>query len=464
MLTYQDYEEYSGTQADFLKKAISEYISSDFYKIAYIADKYNKQQNVTISQASRTILTLDGEKKEDFTASNNKIPSNIFHRLITQRCMYSLGNGISFAKEGIKEKFGKKVDSVARAVGISSLVDGVGYFYLSDRLYQFKATEIVPLYDEYTGNLRAAIRFWQLDTNKPMQIVFFEKDGYTKYVDEKSNGIRVIKEKQPYIIKTIHTKAFGTEVVGFDNYPDVPIVPLWGSSLKQSALVGMRAAIDAIDLVQSGFANNLSDCAEVYWLLQNAGGMSDGDLRKFRDRLLLNHIATTNSDETTVTPYTQEIPHQAKEAFLEYTRAKIYEGFGGIDVHTIAAGATNDHIDAAYQPLDEEADDFEYQIIEAFEKLGVLLGLDPDDCVPIFKRNRVANYTQKVDALMQMSQYLDDRTILEKSDMVTVDEIDQIMARKAAEEQAKVVDMRAELDELKAKTDKSEELTDGQSA
>ena len=464
MLTYQDYEEYTGTQAEFLKQAINEYIASDFYKTAEIADKYDRQQNVTINQASKMLFTLNREKIEDCTSSNNQIPCNIFHRLITQRCMYSLGNGISFLKEGIKEKFGKKVDDVARAVGLSSLSGGVGYFYLADRLYKFDATEIVPLYDEYTGNIRAAIRHWKLNENKPMQITFFEKDGYTQYVDDKKDGMKIIKEKRPYILKTVHTKAFGTEIVGFDNYPEVPIVPMWGSRLKQSALVGMRSAIDAIDLVQSGFANNLSDCAEIYWLLQNAGGMTPNDMQKFRDRLLFNHIAATNSDEATITPYTQEIPHEARDKFLEYMRSQIYEGFGGLDVHTIAAGATNDHIAAAYQPVDEEADDFEYQIIEAFEKLGALLGLDPNDCIPQFNRNKQYNQAEFVDMVMQMSMYLDDETILSKAPFITEDERKEILKRKAAEEQAKVVDLRAKLDELRTETGETEGLTDGQSA
>ena len=50
-----------------------------------------------------------------------------------------------------------------------------------------------------------------------------------------------------------------SEVVGEENYSALPIVPLWGSRLKQSTLVGNRQAIDSYDLVYSGFADDLRD-------------------------------------------------------------------------------------------------------------------------------------------------------------------------------------------------------------
>lgn len=452
MLTFQDYEEHimSGTtQAEFLKKAINEYIASDFYKIACIADEYDKQKNVTINRFIQFLYTLDGAKIENFTASNNKIASNFFNRLNTQRCTYSLGNGVSFNDCSVKDKFGEKLDTTVQEAGYNSLIHGVSYLYWADRVYNFKATEVVPLYDEFTGALRAAIRFWELSEKKPLTIVFFEKDGYTEYAENKENVLEIKQEKRSYIIKTTYTEAFGTEIVGEENYSDLPIVPLFGSRLKQSTLVGMREAIDSYDLILSGFANDLKDCAQIYWLISGAGGANDNDLKRFRDRLLLNHIAATSSEDISVTPYTQEIPYQARQEFLQAIRSEIYEGFGGLDVHTIAAGATNDHIDAAYQPLDENADDFEKQIIEAIQSLGKLLGIDSEKCIPLFKRNRISNQAEQVDMVMQAAQYLDDETLLSKLPFLTVDEIKDVLKRKSAEEQAKIVDMRAELDEMR---------------
>ena len=111
-------------------------------------------------------------------------------------------------------------------------------------------------------------------------------------------------------------------------------------------------------------------------------------------------------------------------------RAGIYEDFGGLDVHTVAAGATNDHIDAAYQPLDEEADDLEYQVGEFLEKLLNLVGIEDS---PVFKRNRISNEKETTDMILSAADYLDDETILNKLPFITVDEIYKILRNKDQE-------------------------------
>ena len=444
MKTYQDYEKYMNESnsdvAAFVLNAINEYKGNDMYQSAIIADKYNAQQNVTINEFERKIYKLSGHSVKDFTAANNRISSNFFRRLNTQRCTYSLGNGVDFSKPETKTKFGKKFDTVLMGAGYDALIHGVSYLFIGDeRLYEFKATEFVPLVDEYTGQLRAGIRFWQLDPDKPLLAVFYESDGYTKFSETKNeenkSSLAVSEPKQGYIKKVRTSEADGEEVIGESNYSALPIVPLWGSRLHQSTLKGMRAAIDAFDLIRSGFANDLTDCAQIYWIIENSGGMQPDDLQKFLDKLKLNHIAEADTqDGSKITPYTQEIPYEARKTFLDDIRAGIYEDFGGLDVHTIAAGATNDHIDAAYQPLDENADDFEVQVIECIQQLGALLDIPEKDCVPLFKRNRISNQLEQVQMLTMAAQWLDEETVLKNIPFVTVDEIPEILKRKAAEE------------------------------
>lgn len=429
-----------GDVAGFVLSAINEYKAGDLYNVALVADKYDAQQNVTINEFERKIYNLSGRAVNDFTAANNRISSNFFRRLNTQRCTYSLGNGIDFAKSEIKDKFGEKFDMVLISAGYDALIHGVSYLFVGDeRLYEFKATEFAPLVDEYTGQLRAGVRFWQLSDNKPLIAVFYEADGYTKFSEERNkenkSSFAIFEPKQGYKKDVRISEADGEEVIGESNYSALPVVPLWGSRLHQSTIKGMRAAIDSFDLIRSGFANDLTDCAQIYWIIENYGGMQEDDLRKFLDRLKLNHIAEANTgDGGRITPYTQEIPYTARKTFLDDIRAGIYEDFGGLDVHTIAAGATNDHIDAAYQPLDENADDFEAQIIECVQQLGALLDIPPEDCVPLFKRNRISNQLEQVQILTMLAQHIDEETLLNHCPIFTVDEIPEILKRKAAED------------------------------
>ena len=84
--------------------------------------------------------------------------------------------------------------------------------------------------------------------------------------------------------------------------------------------------------------------------------------------------------------------------------------------------------------MDENADDFEAQIIECLQNLGKALGIDEEDAIPQFKRNRISNQLEQVQMLTQEAEWLDEQTILEKLPNVTVDEIEKILKRKDAED------------------------------
>lgn len=452
MLTYQDFVEAGDANREaFILEAIARHKASHAYRIARDADEYDAQRNPTINSYVQKVFDLTGSKLVDFTASNNKIASNFFHRLNTQRVMYSLGQGVSFldVDEGAgtdttKERLGPHFDHDLRTLAYDALIHGVSFgFWNLDRMFVFPLTEFVPLWDEVDGTLKAGARFWRLDLSRPMQVVLYEADGYTRFQSRQdANGatseqLIMTVEKRPYIEKVTYTPADGVEqVIGGENYSALPVVPMWGSKLKQSTLVGMRQAIDSYDLIRSGFANDLTDCAQIYWLVSNAGGMSDADLQKFLDRLKINHVALVDSDDGgNAQAYTQEIPYNAHKEYLSMIRDGIYEDFGALDVHTVAAGATNDHIDAAYQPMDEEASDFEYQVSEFLQQLLALMGVEDE---PVFKRSRISNQKEQVDMVVAEAQWLDRETILKKLPNVTPDEVTAILDRLDEEDQERM--------------------------
>ena len=447
MKTYQDFEK-ADNIIEFIKQAINEYQASDEYKIALIADDYERQQNTTIRNYIKYLYTQTGRQVVDFTAANNKIASNFFHRLNTQRCAYSLGNGISFTNtqqvtdengtrtvDTTKAALGPDFDSTVYSAAYYALIHRVSYtFWNNNKGYVFPMTEFCPLWDEYDGRLRAGIRFWSLDwQNKPATVVLYTEDGYTKYrTREGGKGLDIVEfePQKAYLQRVAVSVADGEEVVGESNYGSLPIKPMWGSKHKQSTLVGMRDAIDSYDLIMSGFANDLEECAEIYWIIGNAMGMNDADVARFRDKLKMTHMAVADTDNSSVTPYTQEVPTNARDTYLKNIRAQIYEDFGALDVHTVAAGATNDHIEAAYQPMDEEADDFEYQVIQYVRQILALIGIDD---MPQFKRNRISNQYEQTQMVMMAADKLDDETLLNKLPFISVDEVQKVLANKDAE-------------------------------
>ena len=489
ILTFQDFTEAveKGRLLQFLRDAITKHRRSDACKMAVLADEYDAQRNRTINEVVRYIYTLAGASTEDFTASNNRIASNFFKRLNTQRCTYSLGNGITFDEDGIKEKLGEKFDTDLYQLAYAALEHGMAFgFWNVDRLHVFKLPEFVPIWDETDGTLRAGIRYWSLDwRKKPVMAVLYEEDGYTKYRSQGGKAgltLEEIEPKRAYRQTVQHTDAGGDEIIGEENYGAggasriydssraipahragislpagqrylLPIVPLYGNRQHQSTLVGMRAAIDSFDLIQSGFANDLTDCAQVYWIISNANGMEDEDVQRFMDRIRLAHIAVGDTEKSNVTAYTQEPPYNAREAYLNRIVASLYRDFGAFDPSGITSRqVTATEINAAYQPMDEEADAFEYQVIEFIQRLLALQGIE--DITPQFKRNRISNQSEQIDNVMKIAEYLDEETVLELCPIITTDMIDEIMKRRAAQEAKRFED------EKKKKTPEDEDDTD----
>lgn len=453
IITFQEFEKHEKDRAKWLGQAIAQYMRSDEYVLAKEADLYEKQQNTRINQYVRKVYDITGVASVDFTNPNNRIASNFFHRLITQRVSYSLGNGISFASktqerqadqtlvihDATKDELGNDFDDTAYRVGFYAVEHGVCYCYYNDGDYHvFPMTEFLPFKDEVTGKIRAGVRFWCLEWRKrPVVVDLYEEDGYSRYqtADGKYGlgALELKEERRPYKETVQTSEADGEEIIGGENYSSLPIAVMYGSKNKQSALVGMKASIDAYDLIQSGFANDLSECAQVYWLIDNAAGMQEEDITRLRDRMMLQHIVVADQQNSPIKPYSQEIPYNSREACLNRIRDSIYNDFGALDVKNISAQAvTATQIRAAYQAMDEEADDFEYQVNEFIQQILALKGIED---YPVFDRNRISNELEETQMIMMAANYMDKQTVLEKLPFVTVDEVDGILARLGTAEQ-----------------------------
>lgn len=440
MLTFQDFEK-ATDKLDFLQRLIAEHRGSEIVATALIADEYDKQRNTTINTFIQKIYTLKGKTVENKFATNNKRASNFFRLLNRQRCMFLLGNGVTLTDEGTKERLGKDFDTQMQRAGYKALIHGITFVFMNlDKVHVFPVTEFAPLWDEESGVLRAGVRYWQLDSTKPLMITLYEKDGYTTYRKGKDDkGFVELKAKRSYKQKLAKAPADEVpEVVGEENYSALPIVPFWGSELKQSTLIGMREGIDSYDLISNGLCNDLRDCARVFMILENYGGMNDEDLAQFRDRLVTQHIATADTQNGgKVTPYTQEIPFEAVEAYLNRLKQDIYGDFGALNVVDLsAAQKTATEIEAAYQPLDDAADDFEYQMIAGIQQILVLIGVED---TPTFKRNRVSNQLEAVQMIAMEAPWLDEETILELLPNVPQDRIKEILQKLDEERQSRFV-------------------------
>lgn len=414
MITYQDLQEATTDKEriDFVRSAIDKHKGSEIYKTAEVADKYNRRRNATIESYQKLLYTASGRPVVDMTAANYKLKTNIFHRLVKQLNQHLLGNGVTWNNDETGKKLGDDFDEKLQDAGSAALVQAVSFgFWNFDHLEIFELLNFVPFYDEENGALRAGIRFWQLDDEHPLRATLYEEDGYTEYIWRKKErkgkepkiGGEILQEKKPYILKLRGTEADGMEIYDGENYPAFPIVPFWGNKMHQSEIVGMREDIDCYDLIKSGFASDIDEAQEIFWVIQNAGGMDDVDLAEFLQRIKSTKVASLG-DGQTAEARTVEVPYEAREAMLNRLRSDMIEDFMGLDTKNIADGAvTATQIEAAYDPMNEKADSYEYCVSAFIQGILKVAGIDD---MPTYTRGGVVNVSETIQNLVAGAQYL----------------------------------------------------------
>ena len=437
ILTYNDLIELGENEEerkDFIFRAIADHKATEEYKIARDAELYMKTLNPTIMAYKKLLYTLSGEAVPDNFSANHKCASSFFKRFVTQENQYLLGNGANFADDGTKELLGSDFDTQLQKAGRAALVDGVSFAFVNhDHIEVFKYTEFKPLWDEEDGSLKAGIRYWQVDVNKPLRATLYELDGYTEYIKRRGEDMEVLNDKKPYQQVISHSEVDGTQILDGYNYPSFPIVPLWGNPEHQSELITIRSQIDAYDLIKSGFANDLDDASMIYWTISNAGGMDDIDLAQFIERMKVVKAATVGDGDAKAEAHTLDVPYQSREAYLTRLEADMYKDAMALDTTQIAAGqVTATQIDAAYEPLNEKCDMFEYCVQEFVQGILKVLGIEDS---ATFDRSKVANKAEEINALLSAAEYLSQEYITKKllAILGDIDLVDEVMEQIADE-------------------------------
>ena len=437
MKTYQDFlevaEKSDRERMEFVLSAINNHKDSDLYKQAVVAKEYDAHRNVTIANFQKLLYTLNGKVIPDNYSPNYKLRSNFFANFITQETQYLLGNGVTLKKEENKAKLGAGFDTRLQDAAHDALVGGVSYgFWNLDHLEVFDATDFVPLLDEENGALRSGIRFWQVCTSKPLRATLFEPDGFTQYIRRSGEEMMILEPKRGYVAVEATSEIDGTELLAYQNYPGFPIIPMYGNRAKQSELVGQREAIDCYDLIKSGFANTVDDASVIYWTISNAGGMDEIDMARFKESIRRIGVGLVDDDGAKAEAHTLTIPVEAREALLSRISDDLYRDFQMLDVTKLQGGQkTATEITAAYQPMDNKVDQFEYCVIDFLQALFKIVGIEDE---PSFTRSKVTNQLEQTQMVLLAANYLDDETILNKLPWLTQEEVAEILKRKAAED------------------------------
>jgi hypothetical protein len=415
MYTFQDYVKQATDEKKLMKfcrNAIADHKASAAYKTALAAKEYDRHRNVTIKEFQKLLYTVTGQAIPDNFSANYKLASNFFHRFTSQQVQFLLGNGVQWGSPETAEKLGDTFETRLQKGAKKALVTSCAFlFWNVNHIEVYDILNFVPLYDEETGALRAGIRFWQISEVKPLRARLFEEDGYTELIWRKGKG-EIIKPKRAYKITTVTTEAGGTDIVDGQNYSGFPVIPLWANEAHQSELVGIREQIDAYDLIKSGFCNTVDEASFVYWAIQNGGGMTDMDLARFVERMKTVHAAVVNDTQAKAEAHSIEAPYASRETLLTRLRKDLYEDYQALDVKELASGSvTATQIWAAYEDLNSKADEFEFCVIDAIQRLLEIVGIEDD---PTFTRSILVNKVEEVQTVLSAATHLSNEYVTRK--------------------------------------------------
>lgn len=366
--------------------------SSDEYKKLCTGRDYFNCENTTIAAVRKVYfsdarpvldkygvptLNTDGTPKmagggfvNNPYVANNKIGFGIFRDIVSQKVNTLLDEMPQIeTKSKMAPGFIRNLGYGLKVAGNKASAQGYSYIYLQrdGGVTVFKTENCIPYFSEYSGELVALVRYWSIATATAeyKYIETYAADGVTTYRTNpaRPGKLEIYRATEPYKYSTVRN------VVENRVAPDImplPIIILRNNEDMQSDLTtSVRAKIDAIDIVNSGFMNNIEDFSELFWVVKNNSGM---DATAFNDfvanvnrtkKVILSGDGDIDTKQIT-------IPTEARAKFVELMKSEIIFETGVLDNQTLTGSSlTNVAIKAATLKLRQRVSEFEWYVYQA---------------------------------------------------------------------------------------------------
>lgn len=438
MLTYSDFLKCGDDEQKiitFITQAINDFKNSKSYKIADKAMKYYRGENPEIAAVEKIIYDMKGIAHQDLVSPNNKIRNGYFPLIIDEAVSHLLANGISFSTPSKKEKLGADFDDVTKRIYCEALICGCSYGYFNgERTLRLPYLQTIQIIDDYSGALRLCIFFSQIAIDKPLMVTLYEKDGFTEYVQENYEAMKVKTPKRPYSYTVLSNIAEGdyfqwTE----EQLTDLPIIPMYAPK-KQSMIVGSLEILVALDLMASQLVNNVSQSELIYWVLKNYGGMDDIADANFIVNLIKSHVIHVDQDGE-AEPHQLQVPFEANNAAFARLKAQLFENMRGVNHEVMDAGnLTATAINSAYSRLRNFSGLAESDVFDYVRGVTRLANIDTDEVFTV-EYNETINATEGINNTIASAPWLGEEATTKKLVMLNGlgDELEEIMKARAAE-------------------------------
>jgi len=362
---------------------------------------YYRSQNTEIMNRKHYIYAEDEDgnpiEMEDVYKANNKLPSGFFKLLVDQKINYLLGNPLTFdvdpddeeLEDTLPRTFQKKLkkagkEASKKAVGwLQAYIDQEGEFGIK----QIPSEQIIPVYKvDNQDELELIIRYYKVRAlNEDNQVVkvnrveVWDDETVTYYQENTEDSLYHLLDEQemkqifgqPYSNPKYHFQEelrFGDAVEEVEGmgWGRIPFVPIYNNDEGDYDLQPVKRFIDAYDIVNSDFINNLEDFQDVYWILK---GYDGENLNEFLQQVK-RYKSLKVAEDGDARAETIDIPHEARKEAKEGLRRDIFKFGQGFDPDKVGDGnVTNVVIKSRFASLDLKADQFEDEIKETIKKL-----------------------------------------------------------------------------------------------
>lgn len=383
-------------------------------------EDYYMSRNTAIMARKKQVYISSRGAVDNPIAANHKLASGYFKKIVVQKVLYLLQNGVIFTDdkqaEILDEYFETSFNEMIIDAGIeaSNKSEAWLYAYKDDGKTKFTlipAEQIVPFYDEY-GKLTMVIRHYE-DDGKYIRIEF-DKDEMRRF--EK-------KADQNAVFQLVSTSGHWTEQAIFNDEPvgdpiehtwtDVPFIPLFNNKEKTSDLEPIKALIDTYDIINSDFANNIDDMQDAFYTLKGYNGDAD-ELAEFM-RQLKQIKAVPIDQEGDVEAQQLQIPTEARSVFLKQLKNDIYEFSMAVDTKSVSGGSvTNVHIKAMFADLDLKTGLFENEVRKFIIKIIDFINANENKNLSQefnFSRAMIVNRQEEIDGATKLIGTLSYQTI-----------------------------------------------------
>ena len=371
-------------QMDFdinnLKKIIDTWLGSITRKKIVDANKYYDGENVTVSKLKR-MMWSDKHKRmiENTFVANNKISYNKYHDIVSQK-VNTLLNEIPVINNFKDDLFVKNLGYALKQASIKASNGGSAFIYCGydNNLVVFDTENCIPFYDDENKDIiKAFIRFWDinsfLDKSKSTRYVeVYEEDGLTIYTSQNLSEYEIALDKQAYKFK-IKTDIFETQQENI-KLSRIPIVELKNNDNRTNDFTTtIRSKIDMIDILNSGFANNIEDFTEIFWIIKNGAGLTSEELEDFVASINMTKKAILEGDSTNsldIETKQIEIPVEARTKYTEELKTELIDESGIIDTAQLTGSSlTTTAIKASTMKLRQRVSDFEWFVYVACKSI-----------------------------------------------------------------------------------------------